>query len=125
MRIIDWSSDVCSSDLDFGRCVLYAVSACGFPDGNRFIHVVRNGNRRADQQFDVLRAHLCIGMQDGRAFDDIAKLAYIARPVIGGQHAHRGGCETGFGAIVRASFRERGGQYVSMSWGAVSLKKKK
>src|SRR3546814_13864837 len=96
MRISDWSSDVCSSDL----CLL--SQGCFYVGKNLLAAVSHRGNI----VFPALRASgflpfLQVGI--GRAIDLIAI----------------------FLEIGRASCRERVCKYVEISWGPVSLKKKK
>src|SRR3546814_12726964 len=100
MRISDWSSDVCSSDLMIGDPAFFLDDLVG--DEQLF------GAQRArlPQQHDL---------PPDRLFDDVA-----LRRLLGSRVAqpHQLGDEIG-----RASCRERVCQYVSISVVAVSLKK--
>src|SRR3546814_12528359 len=108
MRISDWSSDVCSSDLQF--------SAAAVLLGNRF-------DRRYAPN---------LGPQHERTTkDDASARPHPARQRNGRQEAPapRVAVDTrlfgGFGEIGRASGRERVCKYAEISVVAVSLKKKR
>src|SRR3546814_13028123 len=94
MRISDWSSDVCSSDLD--RLLHRAVDSGGQPRCGRREH-------------------------DPRAVDD----AHVPIALAGDAHRPRQRPDPLHRLeIGRATRRERGWQYVEMSVGALSYKKK-
>src|SRR3546814_20502166 len=99
MRISDWSSDVCSSDLRHGMQRAQVVAqppAVGHADF-----------RPAGLQYQYLGA-------------DAARIGHDEA----NQPAEQGAAEGQAGQIGRASCRERGCQYVSISVVAVALKKK-
>src|SRR3546814_12872443 len=125
MRISDWSSDVCSSDLPdvvqvdqdlvgrWGLGVAVSEERLGLGDGH--------GQHLAD----VLAAEGVL--QHGRL--EALALALLAGGGDPGHHRQVGvdhaGPVAGGAEIGRASCRERGCQYVSISVVAGSLKKKK
>src|SRR3546814_13489086 len=99
MRISDWSSDVCSSDLNSGR----PIPAQGHIDA------LADLLDRRDQQAGVTAVVACeVARQGGKI------AAHL--PHIGGPAIHQ---------IGSASCRERVCQDVSISVVAVSVKKKK
>src|SRR3546814_12921286 len=102
MRISDWSSDVCSSDLDMIAGAGIGVPAPAEVAAVEDIDIVdRKGERAA-----VLR----LGHRQGEsAVAEEGRLAPGPRQPIP--------------ALGRASCRERGCQYVSTSGGAVTLQK--
>src|SRR3546814_16947305 len=105
MRISDWSSDVCSSDL--------------LPAGRRTAGGGRVARHRAAARRDVQGRPLAQGNPGGVRFP----------PAVGdGQPAvalrGMGGARAAGDQIGRASGRESGCQYVELSVVAVSLKKK-
>src|SRR3546814_20211341 len=125
MRISDWSSDVCSSDLPARKLV-------------RLGQLVQN--RRIFKSGDVLGNRLALGHHPQQAPHDLAGAglgqilakAYVfgfsdGADFLGYPVAQLLGNGIGFialGQIGRASCRERVCQYVSISVVAVSLKKK-
>src|SRR3546814_15396451 len=121
MRISDWSSDVCSSDLEIAaaaplehrhaRAAMADLAArldarrnldlVGVAIGiGNLDHPAERGGREADRRARVERGALAIEQRMPRDMDEDVE-------------------------IGRASCRESGGQYVSISVVAVSLKKKK
>src|SRR3546814_13133317 len=116
MRISDWSSDVCSSDLailfaDQRRIVeLLALGIAPQLGADVLVQPLgeRLGKAVGDRFQEDTRIIVMIGAEAGQMRLD---------PVPGG---HREAAEIG-----RASCRERECQYVYISVGAVSLKKKK
>src|SRR3546814_11448643 len=107
MRISDWSSDVCSSDLDGARrrsrgCI--AATRNSFPF---------KGKARMGMVF-----------RDAAARPALKPTATRALPLRGeGVESPSSWRELKPSQIGRASCRERGGQYVEISVDAVSLKK--
>src|SRR3546814_19502261 len=102
MRISDWSSDVCSSDLAQG-----ADDKC------------RNAEQKSEaEQRDV---HL---RQDGRQIAPVDGIEKNPRQQNATDRDLQQQKQEAAGKIGRASCRERGWQYVSKSVEAVSLKKK-
>src|SRR3546814_12304652 len=104
MRISDWSSDVCSSDVIFGfdaqaeMAELFGITPDvdgELPDmESRLVRIGQHG-------FAAVRQRNAIGVDHDR------RVGHVGRK------------------IGRASCRERGGPYVSISVGGVSLKTKK
>src|SRR3546814_14384804 len=135
MRISDWSSDVCSSDLRLALVVLDAVDIDLdlVADGELGLLARRGEFAQRDAAFgfqaDVDDGHVVLDRGDG-ALDDAAFTAFVlaaegliepGRGIVAG-----GGCSSGPRALVqvgRASWRGRGWQSVESSWGAGSLKK--
>src|SRR3546814_18366672 len=133
MRISDWSSDVCSSDLDwfkFGkpvasRIVDRHVRSESYTPGQVFALVrwVANDHGTIRSSLDIVRA---VGR--GEAYTTLAQvdpggdilLAVSVWPKVAQVFRQIDAI-----AIGRASCRERGCQYVSISVVAVSLKKQK
>src|SRR3546814_19644875 len=107
MRISDWSSDVCSSDLSLGEySALVASGALAFADALRLVEL-------RGQLMQSAVPEGVGGMAAVVGLDDATVEAFCAEyPGEGVQ-------------IGRASCRERGCQYVSISVVAVPLKKKK
>src|SRR3546814_14765601 len=111
MRISDWSSDVCSSDLDPHRAA---------PDGAQRQEVRRRRGIALDR--DGARAAIGRARLDGEAAPAVAPHLHA---VAG--HPVEGDLDIGLGnqlEIGRASCRESVCQYVSISVGGVTLKKK-
>src|SRR3546814_16101634 len=97
MRISDWSSDVCSSDLPPGARLLDQVELDGAAVGARPLDVVEN----------LAIALLALGLGDCHAGDACEHgIAYARRQVGCGNSAGLGG------EVGRASCRERVCQYV-------------
>src|SRR3546814_20473619 len=108
MRISDWSSDVCSSDLvsmSFGKAI-----APHLPYLRRYGRAI-SGSQRGDVLVGC--AHV------GRAFHLHYGTSRVVRQLIVGVESDVRG------QIGRASCRERVGQYVLISVVAVVLKKKR
>src|SRR3546814_19321212 len=106
MRISDWSSDVCSSDLADGLRIHFTEQCrelAGF-------EVDRCGiGPHAEHTENIIRIRHAVAVEDFAAIDAVHPLAKPRR----------------HGEIGRASCRERGGQYVEILVVAVSLIKKK
>src|SRR3546814_18388329 len=114
MRISDWSSDVCSSDLLVRQC-----EPAFYPAERAEIRTDMASGRAFDRADERSRQHGLPGLDasavSGQAIDEPRyRTGRIA------QHAR-----TAAGQIGRATCRERVCQYVSISGVAVSLKKKK
>src|SRR3546814_11015229 len=114
MRISDWSSDVCSSDLEVVQKLGEAMS------------------RMAAGDFSVSMDDLPEGYS--KLSDDFNAMAAQMRSILGAvansaERTHTGSSETSSAAndleIGSASCRERVSQYVYSTVGAVSIKKKK
>src|SRR3546814_19843614 len=101
MRISDWSSDVCSSDLD------------------ERLHVDKLGTQSIDNlcQVRIVEESAATGMDNG-----VGDLV-IGQAWIGGMQ-HRADARNREEQIGRASCRERGCQYVEISVVAESFKKR-
>src|SRR3546814_12435015 len=110
MRISDWSSDVCSSDLDDRAPAAGATARTGDDAGGRGL-----GGRDLPGIGLPLRA--------GEDRDSAGRPAGVVPHPPGLPDADRPGPDRG-PEIGRASCRGRVGQYVSISVVAVSLKKK-
>src|SRR3546814_21118196 len=108
MRISDWSSDVCSSDLP-DPIAADPFSACGFSRKGR-----RPGRRKRSERAD---ARLRLRSSSGNRLEPAGQTEAAPKSVVGIDN------ENG-GPIGRAAGRERGGQSVSISGVARSLKKK-
>src|SRR3546814_15876657 len=125
MRISDWSSDVCSSDLgcDGGGVAQRLVPHRRHVRARRRRRLVL---RRPPEGRDppARREHLVLG---GRGRDPRPSRRARGRGGGGAERAHRGrgAGGAGPGQIGRASCRERVCQYVSISVVAVSLRHKK
>src|SRR3546814_19165520 len=107
MRISDWSSDVCSSDLGVG----VGLSSLCMADGP---HPLRLGQQAGKSRCPPLK---------GRANSSVDPVGHPLR-----RHDRARGDAVGDGAIAeigRASGRERVCQYVSISVVAGALTKKK
>src|SRR3546814_15412824 len=118
MRISDWSSDVCSSDLLAHRRRHRAAQAdepCRQADGDG-VHLREATVDAVDDVEPVVLAELHLGQQR-------AALRH-QRPARLGEDRH-GGAQLQLLQIGRASCRERVCQYVYISVVAGSLKKKK
>src|SRR3546814_14906998 len=126
MRISDWSSDVCSSDLQaiaahrrVGADDARGPQACARPDAGALF-------------YDAVRSYADSGGYMGCRCNDRAgmnagfqALQSVAVEPLGQQGVHEVGLAAQHWQIGRASCRERGWQYVEISGVAVSLKKKK
>src|SRR3546814_17846093 len=117
MRISDWSSDVCSSDLLFGEL-------------DRLDEIMRRieMEQRHEPAIDAHRGHLIAALDRADQFDRFAREG-VGQPRDPALRAEHQPFERN---IVepreqngRASCRARVCQYVSISGGAVSIKKKK
>src|SRR3546814_14185668 len=112
MRISDWSSDVCSSDLLDSAVVVVDAGIAAAPRLVRDQPSDRDHRAEADAQPHVLEdeaeQHAESHQQD-RAYEPL--------------DAASGPAGAGFGAIGRASCRERGWQSGYISGGAESFKK--
>src|SRR3546814_21038216 len=140
MRISDWSSDVCSSDLQRVRCLVAAVNGIALrrageiDDGDRerefafrtaepleSVPAVETQTLRSRiGQTDVLERHARAAPCEIRRID--AAVEHACKPV---QRRLRLAAAPGFMQIGRASCRERVCQYVSLSVVAVAIQKKK
>src|SRR3546814_15010313 len=111
MRISDWSSDVCSSDLDV------AALAVHLQDLERLRHVHQRGHvaHRADIDLAARQEGDGAVEVDGEAALDAAEDHTLDAAALG---------EFGFEQIGRASCRESGCPFVAISVDAGSLKKK-
>src|SRR3546814_12938114 len=132
MRISDWSSDVCSSDL-----LATGSGSPGTPTGQPSPAAPSVDDRQHDARRVVLRVMDCVNRRDpGRFVEIIAARIEIA--LIGGEVARTNiqpdtvprpkiiaGYHVGQPEIGRASCRERVCQYGEISVGAVALQKKK
>src|SRR3546814_15310335 len=121
MRISDWSSDVCSSDLEELRAEAFELV-------------------RTDRRGDFRPCRGEVGLNEGiaeAAHGEAGRCIVMPQPAAVAQHADSGpksvclsaqGAELRGGMILvpigRASCRERVGQSVSLSGVAVSLNKK-
>src|SRR3546814_12208209 len=114
MRISDWSSDVCSSDLLAQHLLYAAVGMVEAVDRQRLHEDAVDGVARMQRPVRVLEHHLHQLVE--------GLVAPRALPLPGDGDA---AAPVGIEEIGRASCRERVCQYVSMSVVAVSLKKKK
>src|SRR3546814_17852109 len=116
MRISDWSSDVCSSDLSQGAdAVLDMRGAHAVFGHGRIDHIGAHDPQRGflrPGQILALVAHI-----DG--------IADLSRPAVARPPDHVPGATVIAGQIGRASCRARVWQYVQNSGVAVSLKKTK
>src|SRR3546814_19686758 len=113
MRISDWSSDVCSSDLDVQQaCRSIAAKECSL---------------RSAQHLDpfyftqFVQSHASARAVD--AVDEHSDRAFQARIIA--DRAYSANTGRAIGQIGRASCRERGCTYGKISGVALSLKKKK
>src|SRR3546814_16207734 len=116
MRISDWSSDVCSSDLAIPRKLTFTGSTA---TGRK---VMASGAN------DLKRVTLELGGNDPAVILDDADISAIADELFWGAFANNGQVCVAIKRIYeigRASCRERVCQYVYISVVAVSLKKKK
>src|SRR3546814_13707502 len=110
MRISDWSSDVCSSDLHSPALLLLADPQAQHPSGSP----ARCGDQR---QPEVLPRHR-LGTPCPARQGKCLRLCRLLYGVRGARTLCRG-------EIGRASCRERGGPDVTITVVGVSLKKKK
>src|SRR3546814_18940212 len=79
MRISDWSSDVCSSDLRPDRHLIIAVSACGIESaGNELVHTREAGLTTAMLGVDE-KARQSTGVEEGSRLRDLLQEARIGR----------------------------------------------
>src|SRR3546814_14732989 len=121
MRISDWSSDVCSSDLvtkrSFPTCQPWSSRWTATPGRRGICSPPRSGRPRVDARtFHEPSISATSVSADKTTKPDNPYKATLHLPAT--EFPMRG--ESG-----RASGRERGGQYVYIPVGAVSLKKKK
>src|SRR3546814_4008400 len=70
MRISDWSSDVCSSDLAAQRMMVRNSMPLDYQAFNRFHH----GGKVLAQDVEVLEHSLAVGRQKGREMPALAAL---------------------------------------------------
>src|SRR3546814_16082375 len=116
MRISDWSSDVCSSDLGQGREVGTRVAFDQRPQPRRFQHL--------DLVAPLIEMPGHFQPTCGLETDNQTPIVPIFGRLVGMELEFP--CARGcFGKIGRASCRESVCQYVSISVVDVSLKKKK
>src|SRR3546814_19613704 len=120
MRISDWSSDVCSSDLAFGICAPRLNSLQPYYRRGQGA----DGTLRREQMTPMSPARLALAIQASLllSFAGISS-AQDAAPAEPTDQAQTLDTVT-VTAIGRASCRERVCQYVYISGVAVSLKKK-
>src|SRR3546814_17513597 len=121
MRISDWSSDVCSSDLDGAPHLIRRISGArwiarcrpSFPASSPFRRPTRFHHKPAP---DFPHASQRPEEEDSRRTGRNGRRT--------GGRGRLDAAKAGFVEIGRASCRERVGQYVYISVVAVSLKKK-
>src|SRR3546814_16208679 len=119
MRISDWSSDVCSSDLDVPEAGEAATDGRGHchPD----VSPTHTGEVAEQPEHDAASLLGVGGLGDDEGCQRVEEL----RAGDAGQHNAPGGLQSRAAEIGRASCRERGWQYVENEVGAGSITKKK